>query len=266
MGVHTKVDKTPGGQMARDRYAELKRILDERRREILSEVHEKIRDVRIEGANNPTVGVLDAAESSESDIQDDIEFALIQMKAETLHKIEEALRRLEEGTLATASSAPRKSPSGACVRYRLRCAARTARRRASWLSSVSGSRPAAARRRSSSTSGLSFPAGPPVRRRRAGDLPTPPHASRNRATVSLWFYFVRPISTRNRPRTRPPMSDRDEPVVVEEAPTAERLTIPDDMPVLPLRDTVLFPNSFMPLAVARESSVRLIDDASTTGS
>jgi DnaK suppressor protein len=99
MRVHTKVEeKTPGGQMARDRYAELKRILDERRREILSEVHEKIRDVRAEGANNPTIGVLDAAESSESDIQDDIEFALIQMKAETLNKIEEALRRLEEGT------------------------------------------------------------------------------------------------------------------------------------------------------------------------
>ncbi len=98
MSVHTKVDKTPGGQMARDRYAELKRILDERRREILSEVHDKIRDVRTEAGNSPSHGVFDAAETSESDIQDDIEFALIQMKAETLHKIEEALRRLEEGT------------------------------------------------------------------------------------------------------------------------------------------------------------------------
>jgi DnaK suppressor protein len=84
--------------MDRDRYAELRRILDERRKEILSEVHSKIRDVRTEGANSPTHGVLDAAETSESDIQDDIEFALIQMKAETLNKIEEALRRLEEGT------------------------------------------------------------------------------------------------------------------------------------------------------------------------
>jgi len=92
------VTKTPGGQMDRDRYAELRRILDERRKEILSEVHSKIRDVRTEGANSPTHGVLDAAETSESDIQDDIEFALIQMKAETLNKIEEALRRLEEGT------------------------------------------------------------------------------------------------------------------------------------------------------------------------
>lgn len=93
-----KGNKTPGGQMNRDRYSELRRILEERRREILSEVHTKIRDVRTEGANSPTHGVLDAAETSESDIQDDIEFALIQMKAETLNKIEEALRRLEEGT------------------------------------------------------------------------------------------------------------------------------------------------------------------------
>src|SRR5262245_61062582 len=38
-------------------------------------------------------------------------------------------------------------------------------------------------------------------------------------------------------------------------------TVPSDVPVLPLRDTVLFPNSFMPLAVARESSVKLIDEA-----
>lgn len=37
--------------------------------------------------------------------------------------------------------------------------------------------------------------------------------------------------------------------------------VPTELPILPLRDTVLFPNSFMPLAVARESSVSLIDDA-----
>src|SRR5437588_7632472 len=43
------------------------------------------------------------------------------------------------------------------------------------------------------------------------------------------------------------------------------LSIPPELPILPLRDTVLFPNSFMPLAVARESSVRLIDDAIANG-
>ena len=91
VGSESKVAKS-------GRYAELKHILEERRREILSEVQEKMRDVRAEGASGEGAGVLDAAETSEADIQDDIEFALIQMKSETLHKIEEALTRLEEGT------------------------------------------------------------------------------------------------------------------------------------------------------------------------
>jgi DnaK suppressor protein len=84
--------------MDRGRYDELKRILEDRRREIMSEVKEKIRDVRAEGASDNMHRVADAAETSEADIQDDIEFALIQMKAETLHKIDEALARLEEGS------------------------------------------------------------------------------------------------------------------------------------------------------------------------
>ncbi|MCH2277593.1 MAG: endopeptidase La [Vicinamibacterales bacterium] len=43
------------------------------------------------------------------------------------------------------------------------------------------------------------------------------------------------------------------------------LSIPSEIPVLPLRDTVLFPNAFIPLAVARESSVRLIEDVAASG-
>src|SRR6186713_3666502 len=55
-------------------------------------------------------------------------------------------------------------------------------------------------------------------------------------------------------------SDPERPAI--EAVDPERpLQIPADLPVLPLRDTVLYPNSFMPLAVAREASVKLIDDA-----
>ena len=81
-----------------NRYDELRQILEERKHEILNEVQEKIRDVRTEGTRGKLGEVLDAVESSEADIQDDIEFALIQMKAETLGKINEALTRLEEGT------------------------------------------------------------------------------------------------------------------------------------------------------------------------
>jgi ATP-dependent Lon protease len=62
------------------------------------------------------------------------------------------------------------------------------------------------------------------------------------------------------------MSDQDEPIVVDDGSMGERpLVIPAELPVLPLRDTVLYPNSFMPLAVAREASVRLIDEATTSG-
>src|SRR5215207_6994348 len=50
-----------------------------------------------------------------------------------------------------------------------------------------------------------------------------------------------------------------------EGEISEKLSIPAELPILPLRDTVLFPNSFMPLAVAREASVRLIDEATATG-
>ena len=81
-----------------ERYAELRKMLEDRRREIQSEVQSRIKDVRAEGAGGLATGVLDAVETSEADIQEDIEFALIQMKAETLQRINEALERLEEGT------------------------------------------------------------------------------------------------------------------------------------------------------------------------
>src|SRR5580700_2291938 len=62
------------------------------------------------------------------------------------------------------------------------------------------------------------------------------------------------------------MSDHHEHVKLEDLSTADRPpSIPSELPILPLRDTVLFPNSFMPLAVARESSVRLIDEAIANG-
>ena len=62
------------------------------------------------------------------------------------------------------------------------------------------------------------------------------------------------------------MSDQDERVDAGDASSGEGpFSIPPELPILPLRDTVLFPNSFMPLAVARETSVRLIDDAIVAG-
>ena len=59
------------------------------------------------------------------------------------------------------------------------------------------------------------------------------------------------------------MSDR--PRWTPAVPAIGHWQSPTKLPILPLRDTVLFPNSFMPLAVARESSVRLIDEAISGG-
>ena len=85
-------------RMARSRYAELKQMLDGRRRELQAEVQGKMRVVREEGTWGGKLNeVLDAVESSEADIQEEIEFALIQMKSETLNKIDDAVGRLEQG-------------------------------------------------------------------------------------------------------------------------------------------------------------------------
>jgi DnaK suppressor protein len=82
----------------RSRYNDLKQMLEERRRELQAEVQGKIRDARNEGTwGGKQNEVFDAVESSEADIQDDIEFALISMKSETLNKVNDALIRLEQG-------------------------------------------------------------------------------------------------------------------------------------------------------------------------
>src|SRR6058998_3277068 len=80
------------------RYSELKQMLVGRRREIQAEVQGKMRGVRQEGTWGGKLNeVLDAVESAEADIQEDLEFALVQMKSETLNKINDALMRLEQG-------------------------------------------------------------------------------------------------------------------------------------------------------------------------
>src|SRR5947209_4288554 len=91
-----KAAAAPG--QSRSRYSELKQMLQARRREIQAEVQGKMRGVREEGTWGGKLNeVLDAVESAEADIQEDLEFALVQMKSETLNKINDALARLEQG-------------------------------------------------------------------------------------------------------------------------------------------------------------------------
>jgi DnaK suppressor protein len=75
------------------RYESLKQMLEERRQEIV----DKLRTIR-EAMPDQRLDVQDAEEQAVTDFAKDMEFALVQMKADTLNRIDEAMRRLEAGT------------------------------------------------------------------------------------------------------------------------------------------------------------------------
>jgi DnaK suppressor protein len=73
------------------RKADLRHILSERRREMQNDVQNRIRD----GRSGRSIEVLDDLEHSDADSQGDIALALLQMRAEAVARIDEALARLE---------------------------------------------------------------------------------------------------------------------------------------------------------------------------
>jgi DnaK suppressor protein len=81
------------GVVERERYEVLKGMLEDRRREL----QEKLRSLR-ETLPAEAAEVKDAEEQSVDDFVAEVDFALMQMKSETLSKIDEAVRRLEHGT------------------------------------------------------------------------------------------------------------------------------------------------------------------------
>jgi len=80
------------------RYAKLKQMLEVRRRDLQRNLDAKLRDL---GANNghdrELLGALDAAEASDSGLQQDISITLTEMTAEALRHVDEALARLASG-------------------------------------------------------------------------------------------------------------------------------------------------------------------------
>jgi DnaK suppressor protein len=76
-----------------ERYDVLKRMLEERRQEI----QQKLKSLR-ETLPVETGAVRDAEEQSVDDFVQEVDFALMQMKSQTLARIDEAVQRLEDGT------------------------------------------------------------------------------------------------------------------------------------------------------------------------
>ena len=70
-----------------------------------------------------------------------------------------------------------------------------------------------------------------------------------------------------------PMFDSDEPEEINEFisifPAEEDFSltdsaIPENIPILPLRNTVLFPNLVVPITISREKSIQLVNDVYNT--
>ena len=80
----------------RAQTANIRRMLVEQRRELLSEIQSRVRVVREAGSSkdhhrSPLADTVDA------EPEDDLEFALIQMKSEMLETVDEAVRRFDAG-------------------------------------------------------------------------------------------------------------------------------------------------------------------------
>ncbi len=90
----------------RERYLLLKGMLEDRRREI----HDKLRSLR-EQIPVHAPDVKDAEEQSVDDFVQEVDLALMQMKSETLKKIDEAISRLEEGTYGRCEECEAEIPA-----------------------------------------------------------------------------------------------------------------------------------------------------------
>jgi DnaK suppressor protein len=89
--------------LRRERYQVLKDMLEQRR----TEIQDKLRNLR-ETLPNEITNVRDAEEQSVHDFVQDVELALMEMKSETLQKIDDALHRLEEGTYGSCADCGRE--------------------------------------------------------------------------------------------------------------------------------------------------------------
>jgi DnaK suppressor protein len=90
------------------RSATLRAMLEARQRELAGDMSSRMRDVR-----SRTTADRDGIhpEDDSGDIQDDLDLALIQMKAETLRRIENALQRLSDGRYGNCAECAKEIPS-----------------------------------------------------------------------------------------------------------------------------------------------------------
>jgi DnaK suppressor protein len=80
----------------RGQRASVRRMLVARRRELLNDIQSRVRVVREVGSSKDH-HISPLAETVDAEPEDDLEFALIQMKSEMLETVNEAVRRFDAG-------------------------------------------------------------------------------------------------------------------------------------------------------------------------
>ena len=81
--------------MAKSRRAQnIRQLLEQRKRQLTAEMQGMMRDVRREGR---AARAADEQDEAEADTRSDIDLAVIQLKSETVARIDAALRRLDQG-------------------------------------------------------------------------------------------------------------------------------------------------------------------------
>jgi DnaK suppressor protein len=90
------------------RLAQLRALLEDRRRQLTVGVADLKRDVR---ASRDSVRVSDGQDGPDAEHRDDLDLALLQMRGETLAGIDAALRRLEAGIYGRCCDCQQDIPS-----------------------------------------------------------------------------------------------------------------------------------------------------------
>jgi DnaK suppressor protein len=84
--------------MSETRCIELKQMLEARRQELQRDLGVRLQDVRENSRYDGEMrGRLDSAEAADVDVRHDIDIALLEMKAEALRHVNDALARLANG-------------------------------------------------------------------------------------------------------------------------------------------------------------------------
>ena len=89
--------------MTETRIEELTHVLAARRRKLQRALDSKLRDARADTSGDRASRGLDTAETSDADLQHDVDLALIEMSAEALRRIDDAVVRLARGAYGSCT-------------------------------------------------------------------------------------------------------------------------------------------------------------------